>query len=213
MFIQGRLTAFCLALFLQFLFIGEKLVQSESFSVYTVLFVFLLLGCAYFGGREYDKVLNEANTDMLTKVYNRRFILNTFPSLTKQCERIFVIIVDCDDFKKINDSYGHEMGDQVLITVAKALKKHVGELQYVARWGGDEFVILGKLNNDDQMERYIESIQEELRQSVKKLSIPLSVSIGYAIYPTDADTLCSLMKIADENMYGLKANNKKVSVS
>lgn len=94
---------------------------------------------------QYDKAKYFSEKDTLTGVYNRRFVEAIFPKLLAQVERkneqLSLSIVDCNDFKPINDTYGHKIGDEVLITLSSLLAGEIRKSDIVARWGGDEFLI------------------------------------------------------------------------
>jgi diguanylate cyclase len=127
--------------------------------------------------------------------------------------RLAVLFIDIDKFKSINDSYGHDLGDQVLLMVANRLKAFVRDEDMVSRWGGDEFVcLLLEVRQDADMarlaERMINRIAEACRFNGPTLSI--TASIGIAIYPTAGETADILFKNADTAMYKAKETKKRV---
>jgi len=154
------------------------------------------------------KLNNIANEDQLTKIYNRRGILNII-ELSKQqnISSYGLILCDIDYFKKFNDTYGHEIGDKVLIHIANIIKNTIENKGVVARWGGEEFLIF--LPKSDEIKTYL--IAKEIRQKV--ISTPISIdnkelkvtlSMGYTVafsIKTDIDTL---IKEADRYMYEAK---------
>ncbi len=124
-----------------------------------------------------------------------------------------VLFVDIDKFKSINDSYGHDLGDQVLLMVANRLKSCVRDEDIVSRWGGDEFVclLLGVKQEADVIhlaEKMINRIAEACEFNGMVLSI--RASIGIAIYPADGNTADVLFKNADTAMYKAKGTEKRV---
>ena len=115
-----------------------------------------------------------ASIDPLTSLYNRRYfgeLAKTVMTLAKRSNLAFsIIMIDIDKFKNINDTYGHKVGDEVIVALAKTLKKNVRKSDIVSRWGGEEFVIL--LPQTD-LEGAI-NIAEKLRKNVQNLSIEIT---------------------------------------
>ena len=149
-------------------------------------------------------------TDKLTNSYNRRFFEETLEKSFINGgvnRKVFsVIMIDIDDFKIINDTHGHKIGDEVLIYFAQALNKNVRDEDLVVRYAGDEFVLL--LNNTDEkgalfvIDRIRESLIEYSREDIK---INFSAGICEHIEGLDLD---KLVTIADDNMYKEKRKMK-----
>ena len=126
-------------------------------------------------------------------------------------EMFAVIFIDLDHFKNVNDTLGHDIGDELLISVAKRLKNCVGENDVVSRQGGDEFtLIIRNVSGLKAIEQMAEKILHSLKQvhSINGFEIISLPSIGIAVYPLDATTSVDLMKKADTAMYQVKANGK-----
>ncbi|MCD2449346.1 diguanylate cyclase [Methylicorpusculum oleiharenae] len=124
-----------------------------------------------------------------------------------------VLFIDIDKFKNINDSYGHDMGDQVLLMVANRLKSFVRDEDIVSRWGGDEFVcLLFEVKREADVTRLAEQMINRIAEACEFDGTVLSirVSIGIAIYPADGDTADVLFKNADTAMYKAKVSEKRV---
>ena len=124
-----------------------------------------------------------------------------------------VLFIDIDKFKNINDSYGHGMGDQVLLTVANRLKSFVRGGDMVSRWGGDEFVcLLLEVKHDDDVTRLAEKLVNRIAEPFEYNGTVLSItsSIGIAVYPADGETADILFKNADTAMYAAKGTEKRV---
>jgi diguanylate cyclase (GGDEF)-like protein len=124
-----------------------------------------------------------------------------------------VLFIDIDKFKNINDSYGHDLGDQVLLMVADRLKSFVRDEDIVSRWGGDEFVcLLFEVKQEADVTRLAERIINRIAETCEFDGTILSirVSIGIAIYPTDGETADILFKNADSAMYKAKGTEKRV---
>lgn len=149
--------------------------------------------------------------DKLTGLYNRWYVKDFFKKELALMQRkkasLSLLILDVDDFKKINDAYGHNIGDEVLKALARIVKKQVRAYDLVARWGGEEFVVL--LPNTDVIEAM--KIAERVRVSVESFrheDIPnFTVSIGVASY-VEGDTLESLVERADNALYTAKREGK-----
>ncbi len=127
--------------------------------------------------------------------------------------KLAVLFVDIDRFKTINDSYGHDLGDQVLLMVAERLKSFVRGEDIVSRWGGDEFVcLLFEVKQEADVTRVAEKMIGRIAEAFEFNGSVLSIaaSIGIAIYPADGDTADALFKNADTAMYGAKGTEKRV---
>ncbi len=124
-----------------------------------------------------------------------------------------VLFIDIDDFKSINDSHGHDLGDQVLLMVANRLKSFVRNQDIVSRWGGDEFVcLLLEVKQEEDVPRLAEKMIDQLAEASELNGIVLSIraSIGIAMYPADGETADILFKNADTAMYKAKGTDKRV---
>jgi len=149
--------------------------------------------------------------DPLTGLPNRLLFEERLGHGLMQAERhgwkLAVMFIDIDKFKSINDTYGHDLGDNVLLMVAKRLQELVRNEDMVSRWGGDEFVcLLLEVKHESDMvhlaEKMVNCVAEPCRIGGVELSI--RVSIGIAAYPEDGDTPESLFKNADKAMYKAK---------
>jgi len=163
------------------------------------------------------QLAEQATTDALTGVANRAALEQR---LVKDCERcladhkpIGLIMMDLDRFKKLNDTFGHQTGDEALKLVGSVLHQVVTETQFVARYGGEEFVLLAV----DVTARQLRALAEEIRLSVAKLRIPygkkyiaITISLGAAhMNPDDPElTPKNLLKRADMCLYEAKNNGR-----
>lgn len=152
-----------------------------------------------------------ANQDTVTSLYNRRYFLNTLEqTLTEleQCETAALVLIDLDRFKNINDNFGHDVGDNVLIELSRRLVKWNKHGSVIARLGGDEFAILAwsSTNKREDLEKacreVVDVCSKPIRLSGRTLYV--TISIGVAIYPLDAQDAISLLKNADISMYRAK---------
>jgi diguanylate cyclase (GGDEF)-like protein len=124
-----------------------------------------------------------------------------------------VLFIDIDKFKSINDSYGHDLGDKVLLMVANRLQSSVRDEDMVSRWGGDEFVcLLLKVKQEADVNRLAEKMINRIAEAFEYNGTALSIkaSIGIAIYPADGETADLLFKNADTAMYKAKGTETRV---
>ena len=150
-------------------------------------------------------------TDKLTNIYNRIRLDKTISeqlSLAKRYNREFgIMIIDVDYFKKVNDTYGHQVGDTTLIEIAKILKTNIRQTDTVGRWGGEEFVIICPQTNLEG----IKILANNIREKIEKHQFPVignkTASFGVAIYQ-DEDNMETIIARADEALYNAKNNGR-----
>ena len=152
-----------------------------------------------------------ANHDSLTGLANRNLLMDRLQHALKQAKRmdsmLAVLFLDLDNFKQINDSYGHDTGDTVLKCVAERLLACVRSGDTLARRSGDEFVIiLENISSHEMAEQVIEKIQNAFEQhfDIDDKDISIAISIGLALYPEEAETAVDLLALADRRMYEKK---------
>lgn len=150
------------------------------------------------------KIYELSNLDPLTGLFNRTAFLNHLKSVIKNTDKTFALLfIDLDGFKKINDSIGHQAGDDILRKTADRLKQSNLDTQLLCRWGGDEFLIA--LENTSEAEAVEKSMQliDKLSESHNTENSVLSVgaTIGIALYPKHAETEERLIQSADMAMY------------
>lgn len=152
-----------------------------------------------------------ASIDPLTGLYNRRSMHNFLSdALNSQEESPFCLVMcDIDDFKKINDTYGHDTGDLVLREIARIVREHVGQRGYACRWGGEEMLLI--LKGDMELAR---RIAEDIRQEVngfaftaKNQTVHCSITIGVALHQGGHSIDYTITR-ADDNLYYGKRNGK-----
>jgi diguanylate cyclase (GGDEF)-like protein len=147
-------------------------------------------------------------TDCLTNSYNRRYFTKKLEEETERARRtgskFSLIMLDIDRFKSINDRFGHNAGDSVLKSMAELIKNRIRKIDTLARWGGEEFVIL----LPDTTVKNAVRLAEELRESISRMDIPgvgrVTASFGVAGY-CPGDTIDTLIQRADNYMYEAKA--------
>ncbi len=153
-----------------------------------------------------------AEHDQLTGLPNRAFFNARFEHALaiaqRQDARIALLLVDLDQFKEVNDSHGHDVGDALLVSVARTLELNLRESDTLARLGGDEFAIILEYFHDDpwECERFAERVVEEVQRPVRVDGYTLQVgaSIGIAFYPDDGVDITELLKAADLALYRAK---------
>ena len=158
---------------------------------------------------------NIANTDKLTGVSNRLFLdeyLKTVEYLPQHFDYLSLIIIDIDNFKRVNDQYGHIFGDSVIVSVAESLKENVRSTDLIIRFGGDEFLVVidqigfeQALISAEKIRESISALDFQLPESDQKLTV--SVSIGVAV---GAENWIALLEKADKSLFKAKAQGKNV---
>lgn len=153
-----------------------------------------------------------ANHDALTQLPNRALLDDRLAQalLSHQREQAHfsLLFIDLDGFKQINDQHGHPIGDELLVQVAQKLTKVIRGSDTVARFGGDEFVILlNRVQDLDAATQVADNILQALSSPllIQGVSVSIAVSIGVVIYPRDGDTAIGLLKKADQLMYQAKS--------
>jgi len=155
-----------------------------------------------------------AVTDSLTGLYIRRYFMAKFEEefhRSKRYKKLFsIVMADLDEFKKINDIYGHTTGDQVLKTIGKFLQKNMRDVDIIARYGGDEFVMILPETDKDEAYSFAERLREKVSQ-MKLENLPkLTISLGIASYPVDEKDIEGLIKKADAAMYSAKQAGRNI---
>lgn len=155
--------------------------------------------------------------DALTGLPNRVSFEQSLDQGLLQAKRhgwgLAVLFMDIDEFKRINDSYGHDLGDQVLQMVANRLRSSLRDEDVVSRWGGDEFVcLLFEIKQEADVIHLAEKAINQIAKACKfdGITLSISVSIGVSIYPRDGETADVLFKNADIAMYKAKGTEKRV---
>ena len=155
---------------------------------------------------EYNKRLKtRANTDPLTGLNNRGMAMEYLQDFVRKADTMIccLCICDIDHFKRVNDSYGHDIGDRVLKNVAKALKETIGDSGFVARWGGEEFFIAFPECNGDEAMDILYRVQKAIRKTevtVREETVKVTLTYGLTEYDK-GKSLDDNIKDADNNLY------------
>jgi polar amino acid transport system substrate-binding protein len=150
-------------------------------------------------------------TDKLTNIYNRRKIEELLQNEINRSERFHhsfgVAILDIDHFKKVNDTFGHQAGDKVLIELSKILRTQIRKTDFVGRFGGEEFVIICPESDIEGVYRVLESIRKEIENYDFKEMGQITASFGMSMLK-EKDTIESLLKRADVALYQAKSSGR-----
>lgn len=160
----------------------------------------------------YQQMADLAVTDDLTKLFNFRYLDQTLDIEIKRCQRygscVSLIFFDMDYFKHVNDTYGHLMGSKVLIEVAQLLINNLRDIDIIARYGGDEFVVVLPETDVQTTVRITKRTWKAIREheflKEENHSMKLTASFGIAGYPDHARTKKDLIRMADQAMYKAK---------
>jgi diguanylate cyclase (GGDEF)-like protein/PAS domain S-box-containing protein len=152
-----------------------------------------------------------AHYDMLTNLPNRTLLANRISKAIDQRTSLVVAFLDLDDFKQINDRYGHHLGDELLITLSKRMKDSLRQGDTLARIGGDEFIAvmvdLGDINESRPfLDRLIKAASQPV--NVDRFTLSVSASIGVSIYPQDGVDADQLIRHSGQAMYAAKQEGK-----
>ncbi|AWB65028.1 diguanylate cyclase response regulator [Saccharobesus litoralis] len=172
-----------------------------------------------------ESLSNQVSIDQLTLINNRRSLDERLNSLFDEGQRynrsFAILFIDLNKFKEINDNYGHSAGDQLLKLLAARLKMFNRASDFVARYGGDEFVILApEIDSIQELDALLKLKYKTLAdhyclQSLNGdiVEIDVTVSIGAAVFPLHGDTIEGLMEKADAAMYKAKQNNQPYCIA
>jgi len=174
--------------------------------------VALEVGTSLQNAQLYQEARQRADRDGVTNLYNHRAIQERLTALLKSSQRsgapFSVLMMDLNDFKYFNDTYGHPVGDDVLRNVAMHLKTISGAINHVGRYGGDEFIILMPGQDHEQARqtylKLLETMEQEHFEVAPGVRIPISMSYGWSVFPDDGQSALELITIADANLYRYK---------
>ena len=163
----------------------------------------------------FDEIKNKANKDHLTGLYNRRYLFNIGNEIYNDCKtnnKVFAIaIIDIDNFKRINDTYGHDIGDIALKEVSVILNKNISSNGLISRLGGEEFCICFYNRNEDEIKELLEYIRKDFEKNVieiKDIQLKYTISIGCSFdFGINID---EMIKNADEYLYEAKKDGRNI---
>jgi diguanylate cyclase (GGDEF)-like protein/PAS domain S-box-containing protein len=160
-----------------------------------------------------DKVRHMSYYDQLTNLYNRNYMEEEFKRLDTERQLPFsIIMADVNGLKLVNDTYGHLVGDQLLCKAAEIIRENSRSEDIVARWGGDEFVILLPLTSEDEANQIGKRIGKSC-ESVFVEDFPVSIALGSATRKSISKTLTATLKEAEDKMYKNKLTDSRSTKS
>jgi diguanylate cyclase (GGDEF)-like protein len=183
------------------------------FFIVITLYLLLLNSINYFKAR----LIKHSETDYLTQLPNRSHIHSRFDSIAKHNKDLCVVLADIDNFKSINDTYGHLVGDDVLRIVAEQLSHSLRKVDVIGRWGGEEFIMLLPETSAEQAL----IIVERIRENIAAISFPITttsgtfsttISFGICQLPLNNNAINDYIAAADQALYKAKSNGKNQSV-
>lgn len=201
--------------------IPQKGWQEHSLTLLGGFVISLLISIAIGIGIWYNlqatqKLEKMANRDFLTGMYNRHFFDEYIGIVIGEARRskedIGFVLIDLNDFKDVNDTYGHLIGDEVLKKTAQVLNEHCRSKDVVFRIGGDEFlIVLPNITSPRVIKEFIKRIEASFEDAFAfgQYSIHISPAIGYGMYPEDGVDVDSVTRAADERMYTNKSEHKQ----
>lgn len=166
------------------------------------------------GKKMQESIRRQVEYDEMTQLYNRRYGDKNLLKMKAQMQisgiKYCVAIGDIDFFKKVNDNYGHEAGDEVLIHVARVLKEQLLANGFVCRWGGEEFLIVIESHTIEQAEHILQSILDTLRNQTityQEQQIRVTMSMGLVSVKAE-DEIDDILRCADQKLYEAKENGR-----
>jgi diguanylate cyclase (GGDEF)-like protein len=171
-----------------------------------------LAALAYDNARVRERLSEQARTDELTGLFNRRHFHERLAAELARAEReeqpVGLVLLDVDDFKRVNDRHGHPVGDEVLIRFGGVLREHVRAADVVCRTGGEEFGVILPGADEHEAARAADRLVTAVRDAAWPITTPMTASAGVAVAPDDATTVAALFKAADECLLAAKAQGK-----
>ena len=167
-----------------------------------------------------NQILQEsARKDQLTGLYNRKFLEEFIEKQIPQAKRVNttygVLMLDIDHFKIINDTYGHDVGDEAIRVISRVIKESIRESDIAIRFGGEEFLVLLYNCTDEYIARIARKIGEEFSKQkikAKNETFTKTLSVGASMYPQDSDDIYKCIKYADIALYSAKNSGRNRAV-
>lgn len=163
--------------------------------------------CEYKDVTKYAKEIMTSKIDCLTKLPNRTQIEKSLSAINNEC---VIVMSDIDDFKNINDIYGHQTGDEVIRLLGNLIRNSLGDDDFAGRYGGEEFLIIFDTSDVNKVKNKMDEFNELLNKITKELKI--SVSIGIHKFDPKVESISSAIKKADKALYHVKHTGKNASM-
>lgn len=199
-------------------YIVEKHTLNNFFSHEHISFILTIanqIAIALENNSLYNKIRQIAITDPLIGIYNRKYFFDTVGQKIeddKDMKSFAIVMMDIDDFKKVNDKYGHQLGDEVLKNTGKIISENLNKGDIVARYGGEELIMyISNYNSKEDVYNVVNSIRKKISNSIisyEDMEISVTASFGIAYYMEDGKNLNSVISVADNRLYIAKKINK-----
>lgn len=188
---------------------GQMVKEENKRKYRDSLYVIFFLVASIVSYKYMNKLVKSNRYDSLTNVYNRGRFNREYNKLIKNSNRDFALVMlDIDDFKSINDNYGHNVGDAVLINVCNIIKNVIGQKRELYRYGGEEFIIIFSEEEKESVLVVAERIRRNIEAMVLKENISVTISIGVAFSNESRACGVDILKKADQNLYKSKTSGK-----
>lgn len=191
------------------LFLYNSLIIFSMLTMFSLLFILQIRGSIRKIERQKHKLASVANTDPLTGLLNRRKFMEDIQDLIKSNKNFTILLSDIDDFKKINDTYGHDCGDQMLINVTSQFRALVTSPNLVCRWGGEEIIVLysGTFQEGIAFGELLRATVENSSICYNDKNLSATITTGVAFFD-GRESLDSVIVRADKALYKGKQNGK-----
>jgi len=162
-------------------------------------------------------VEQQARLDSLTQVYNHGYFIKALGEQAEVCisqnQPLSLIMLDIDHFKQYNDTFGHLIGDEILVSLCDVIRSHIKSTDAVGRWGGEEFTISLPNTNGSQAMQVAERIRGTMAslkvRNESQITIPVpTMSVGIAVYPLETNKIIKLIDLADQRLYTAKERGR-----
>ena len=176
------------------------------------LCIFLLVPFLIKLGQELTQETAVARTDFVTGAFNSRYFHERLrleiDRATRYSHPLTIVYLDVDDFKNINDRFGHSMGDKILNAIVRNLNQTLRKTDVVSRMGGDEFALLLPETDENAARAAVSKACQNLLDEMNENDWPVTVSVGVAIFTNPPPSVDFALEVADKTMYEVKANGK-----
>jgi len=193
----------------------KKPIKSEEIKIFTLLANQAAL--AIENSRLYEMIVHKSHTDSLTNLWNHGYFQETLDRFLSKAKKentpLSLALIDLDNFKKFNDTYGHQNGDIILKEISDIFREYSRDIDFVCRYGGEEFAIIFINTNNQQSYDIAERLRDRIEQHqfstfAPDPTIKITVSIGLASFPEHGQTKEELIANADKTMYIAKFSGK-----
>lgn len=200
--------------------IEYEVVENDTKFLEFVDFIFSKIKLSLKRAMLFREVEELSRIDGLTSLYLRRYIIKKLQEETIRAYRYntsySLLMVDIDFFKKVNDTYGHLIGDKLLAGLANIFKETVGGRGLISRWGGEEFLILLPYTDKKEAHKVAEEIRKRVEENkfyFNNITINITISIGVSSFPEDGNDFNQIISVADSMLYEAKRSGRNKVVS